>query len=174
MRPVKTKEGSPCSVCTHTLRYIKGGNCVKCNRDRSEARKLVKGKEDRNKARAYRRTHWAKTLWQQAGSGARARGLAFEIEESDIHIPSHCPVFGTPLVIGDCKHDLPSLDRLDSARGYTPDNIWVISWRANHKKNALTVEEGIRVSVAAAKELERRTGEPHTQRLLALVVELLA
>ena len=27
-----------------------------------------------------------------------------------------------------------SLDRIEPARGYTPDNVWVISWRANHIK----------------------------------------
>lgn len=34
-----------------------------------------------------------------------------------------------------------SLDRLDSSRGYTPDNVWVISWRANQIKSNATLSE---------------------------------
>jgi hypothetical protein len=37
--------------------------------------------------------------------------------------------------------DSPSLDRIDSSRGYTPDNIWIISYRMNTIKNDATPEE---------------------------------
>jgi hypothetical protein len=35
----------------------------------------------------------------------------------------------------------PSIDRVDSSKGYTKDNIQVISHRANNLKNNATLEE---------------------------------
>jgi len=37
--------------------------------------------------------------------------------------------------------DAPSLDRIDSSRGYTLDNVWLISHRMNTIKNDATPEE---------------------------------
>jgi len=44
---------------------------------------------------------------------------------------------------GECKDRFhsPSIDRKDSKKGYTPDNIWVISNRANTLKNDATIQE---------------------------------
>jgi predicted RND superfamily exporter protein len=44
------------------------------------------------------------------------------------------------LIEGDREYT-PSLDRIDSKKGYTPDNVWVISHRANQIKNDATIEE---------------------------------
>ena len=46
----------------------------------------------------------------------------------------------------------PSLDRWDSAKGYVPGNVFVISYRANTLKNSATYEEILKV----AKYLSRR------------------
>ncbi len=59
-------------------------------------------------------------------------------------MPTHCPVFGTPLGIeGGQKHTRhsPSLDRLDPTKGYVPGNVFVISNRANIIKNDGTAAE---------------------------------
>lgn len=65
-----------------------------------------------------------------------------------LDIPDACPVFGFPLnyegtgeqgfTRGD---DSPSVDRIDSTKGYTKDNIQIISWRANRIKNDSTPKE---------------------------------
>ena len=54
-----------------------------------------------------------------------------------------CPVLGIDLKPSDRYYwdASPSLDRIDSARGYTPDNIWVISARANRIKSDATLGE---------------------------------
>jgi hypothetical protein len=75
---------------------------------------------------------------------SKKAGRVFDIKLEDIKIPSHCPLLGLPLFVsGGCKgrENSPSLDRIDSAGGYTRDNIWVISSRANTIKNDATLAE---------------------------------
>lgn len=54
-----------------------------------------------------------------------------------------CPIFGTKLVFGDAgfREDSPSIDRIDSTKGYTKDNIQIISWKANRIKKNASIEE---------------------------------
>ena len=75
-----------------------------------------------------------KRLWNAAKSRAKRKGREFSIELSDIVIPAVCPVLGTPMVG-------PSLDRIDSGKGYVKGNVRVISKRANTLKNNATIEE---------------------------------
>ena len=75
-----------------------------------------------------------KRLWSAAKSRANRKGREFSIELSDIVIPDTCPVLGTPMVG-------PSLDRIDSSKGYVKGNVRVISKRANTLKNNATIEE---------------------------------
>lgn len=89
-------------------------------------------------------------LFNSAKQRAGRKNLSFTITPEDIVIPEFCPVLGTRLVrevdgvkkkqfaTGDTS---PSIDRIDSSRGYEPDNIAVISWRANTLKNNGTLEE---------------------------------
>lgn len=97
--------------------------------------------------RKYREEHKEKTLWTYARDRARKRQLEFSIQPTDIYIPECCPVFGIKLSMNNPKSngkpsdDSMSLDRIDPRKGYTPDNIWVISHRANWIKNRSTLEE---------------------------------
>lgn len=50
----------------------------------------------------------------------------------------------------------PSIDRLDSTKGYTPENCWVISRRMNTIKNNSTYRELFTLANAVAKELMNR------------------
>ena len=54
-----------------------------------------------------------------------------------------CPIFGTKLVFGDAgfRETSPSIDRIDSTKGYTKDNIQIISWKANRIKTNSSIEE---------------------------------
>ena len=72
------------------------------------------------------------------------RGVAylFNLELSDIKIPSHCPILGIPLVsvvgcgMGSIKarNNSPSIDRIDNTKGYVKGNVTIISMRANDLK----------------------------------------
>lgn len=85
-------------------------------------------------------------MFHRSKSRALAKGLEHTITIEDIQIPDKCPLLGIELKDntgngkGNCK-DSPSLDRLDSSKGYTPDNVWVISNRANEIKSNATIEE---------------------------------
>lgn len=86
----------------------------------------------------------ARQMLVNARAHARRLGVEFSIILQDIRIPDVCPVFGVPLVVGHRRKrnwNSPSLDRINSSKGYTPDNIQVISWRANCLKRDATVEE---------------------------------
>jgi predicted DNA-binding protein YlxM (UPF0122 family) len=61
--------------------------------------------------------------------------------------PDFCPILGLKLNYDgyDSSYERadysPSIDRIDSSKGYLIDNIQIISWRANRIKNDSTPEE---------------------------------
>ena len=57
---------------------------------------------------------------------------------------------------GSASPDGPALDRIDPSRGYTPDNVWIISYRMNRIKNDATPRELALVSRAVNDEMMRR------------------
>ena len=82
-------------------------------------------------------------LYLFAKGRAKRKGTPFTITKADIVIPEFCPALGIPLhrgARGDCDN-APSVDRVDNALGYTPDNVRVISRRANTLKGDSTIEE---------------------------------
>lgn len=74
---------------------------------------------------------------------AKDKGLEFNLELEDILYPEKCPILGILLKRNDghLKGDSPSVDRIDPARGYTKDNVQVISQKANAMKHNATPEE---------------------------------
>jgi len=85
-------------------------------------------------------------LLSQLKSSASKRGIAFDLSVSDLNeisFPITCPVLGIPLRFnrGKVKDDSYSVDRMDSSKGYTVDNIVIVSYRANKLKSDATLEE---------------------------------
>lgn len=82
-------------------------------------------------------------LWYVARSRCRKNGREFNITPEDVKavMTDTCPYLEIPIrryPNVPCKgkramqrNDSISLDRIDSNKGYTPDNIIVCSWRAN-------------------------------------------
>jgi hypothetical protein len=101
---------------------------------------------NREKVMAYK-TSWRaanapRMLLEAAKTRAKLRGIPFNLTLKDIVIPETCPVFGIPLTrhIGKGRmggrEDSPSLDRIDNTKGYTRDNVQVISRLANAMKSS--------------------------------------
>lgn len=94
-----------------------------------------------NSRRQYADRTWEKKMFDRAKGRAYRSGREFTISVDDIVIPENCPVLGVPLDTTPGSPYVPSLDRKDSFGGYTPDNIIVMSRRANMLKNNMTLEE---------------------------------
>jgi len=58
-------------------------------------------------------------------------------------MPDKCPLLGIELnYANDASHfNSPAIDRKDNSKGYTIDNCWIISMKANRVKNNATVAE---------------------------------
>jgi hypothetical protein len=82
-------------------------------------------------------------MFHNAKHRAKKKGLPFTITIEDIVIPDKCPLLGIELVSTNDKRDPrnPSLDQVVAGNGYTPDNIQVISSRANWLKGDATLTE---------------------------------
>ena len=52
-----------------------------------------------------------------------------------------CPVMETEFIVGEPRHNSPSIDRIDSNKGYISGNIQIISTLANRMKNNATPEQ---------------------------------
>jgi hypothetical protein len=131
--------------------YTKANKCNPCAKAiaaqrRGEALEKGASKQDVYNY-AWRNKHPAKYLLQSAKSRAKKKGWEFNLEESDIVIPEVCPVLGIPLTLRNDgnKDSSPSLDRIDSNKGYIKGNIQIISWRANNLKADGTLEEFIKL-----------------------------
>jgi hypothetical protein len=88
----------------------------------------------------YRKSN-IKRLWLSSKCSARTKGLEHTIKVTDIVIPDKCPYFGVPFKI-EIENSLrsrndwaPSIDRINSKKGYIPGNIQVISELANKMKS---------------------------------------
>lgn len=96
-----------------------------------------------SKAKAFKTKHPLYTHYNGAKYRAKQRGLEFTLSLFDLVIPDVCPVFGTPFQKNghDDMANAPSLDRHDNNKGYTKENVRVISNKANTCKNSMTVEQ---------------------------------
>lgn len=112
--------------------FTEGKICTKCN----TATK-----------RAWARSHPISAMLSSAKKRAKKRGIEFDLVESDIEIPSICPVLDIPLFQppytgkpGPLPNS-PTLDRIDNTKGYIKGNVVVISHRANSIKHDASCED---------------------------------
>lgn len=92
---------------------------------------------------------------QRASTKQREHSLTLQDIKELYPIDNKCPVFGFELEFNNAgfRETSPSLDRIDSTRGYTRDNVQVISWKANRLKGYATVED-LEILVAFLKQGE--------------------
>lgn len=119
----------------HTESYLLLGKNYKIkNKEKIKEKRLNKYKNNLELA-----------LWRSSKNRSKKSNLQHTILVEDIKIPSICPVLDIPLFYvqtGGLPNDnSPSLDRINNAKGYTKDNIIVVSRRANVLKNNATIEE---------------------------------
>lgn len=149
----------------HAAKLSAKGKLYRANNlERLRVQEKIRGKDPAKRpARLKRNAKWRQSNREQrmhaaAKLRAKKKSIVFTITIDDIVIPELCPVFGTPLVLG-TKHafrNAPSLDRIDPKGGYTPDNIWVISQRANAVKNDGTPDEHEKIAISVRARLAKK------------------
>ena len=141
--------------------------CSECNKEKLISSDIFRGRKPVvscgcRKAAGYTHPRANPTkknetrLLNYARRNAKRRGEECSLKLEDIFIPEYCPVFGIKLEPGSHSHQdcSPSVDRIDSTKGYAKDNIWIISARANRIKNNASIEE-IRMLYEALKSLTK-------------------
>lgn len=100
------------------------------------------------RSRMYKERCPARVLLNSAKRRAKDKKFEFNIEVSDINIPTMCPILDIPIlrVYTEGKKagptpNSPSLDRIDNTKGYIKGNIQVISHLANTMKASASSKE---------------------------------
>lgn len=113
---------------------------------RSRARYETKREEIREQAKKRYQDddYYLSYILDRCRNRARSKGLEFSITKEDLEIPRVCPVLNVPLErsrTGKAAPNSPSVDRIDPTKGYIPNNVQVISYKANCMKNNAMPEE---------------------------------
>jgi len=114
-----------------------------------------------NTCKRWRKTNQISLMYSRAKSRAKKKGIPFTIVKEDIIIPDRCPLLDQPFTntYANPASDynfVPSLDRKDNSKGYTKENIWVISFKANRMKNTASLKE---VDIFATNWLRERVNQ---------------
>lgn len=121
--------------------------CKKCQNIRYKGQREKYRLANKDKVKKWKHNSYKNNIQQYIYSNARARAKSkkqeFTITRNDVIIPEFCPILGIKLEVLDSGRtgSSPSIDRLDNEKGYTPENILVISDRANTLKSDSTQEE---------------------------------
>lgn len=124
--------------------------CKDCSNTRSRRWFAKNGfdrrEENYDRIKRNRKANPRALLLRQAKSRAKRRGIEFSITAQDVVWNEICPVFGFPLIYGGsgtrkANLNAASLDRVDNSKGYIPNNVVVISYRANCIKRDATPDE---------------------------------
>lgn len=130
-------------------------------KENARTRRYAKDKDPqavREYNKQWKRDNPIKQALYAARGRAKQAGLEFDLTEDTIPpIPEVCPVLGIKLAPGDGRmcDSSPTLDRIDSKRGYTPDNVHWISWRANSLKKDATLDELVKLAEYFTRLTER-------------------
>ena len=154
-----------CTVCSieltpenqkdyHKKNYVH--KCIECVRgvSRPIARKSYAKNKDVSQTRSNKyniknkeeRPKYYTARQMQASSKKRASKKGWDYDLTTDYIESlmgdTCPILKEKLQYGGAKSPFSaSLDRIDSSKGYTKDNVWIISSLSNTMKSNATVEQ---------------------------------
>jgi hypothetical protein len=126
-------------------------------------RKSAKGKITERKATAKRRDalevdtdKFFKNWMTRVNTSAKSRNIVCMLKQEDLRqkiaeVNWKCAISKLPLTMKHNDRFKASVDRIDSSKGYTLDNIQIVATCVNMAKNAGTTEELINLCKAIAK-----------------------
>ena len=90
-------------------------------------------------------SYFKKTI-RDAKYRAARDGISWDVDLAFLLsiLPPECPVLRAPWeweAIEGGNPNKPSIDRIDSSRGYTKDNVVIVSWRVNDLKADASIKE---------------------------------
>lgn len=125
-------------------------------------------------------------LIQGALQRARRDGRECSLKPEDIRIPEFCPILGIKMfeAIGEGKKggswndNAPSLDRNDNSKGYTKDNVRVISKKANILKRDGAIEDFLSllaylIDTEMGEDMHREDFVPYAKRTIHERVDII-
>ncbi len=127
--------------------------CKSCDNFRQAIRRIEKAGEiqayslkyarERRKNPDHRLQMLLNSSKQRAASRNREHSLTLDEIKNLWPEDNKCPVFGFELEWNSAgfRETSPSIDRIDSNKGYTKDNVQIISWKANRIKSNATQED---------------------------------
>lgn len=166
-------------TCHPDKRYASKGLCAMCY---MKAYRILDSTKTREASKRYYRLHknkvlraakkyreargsqfFLKNLLKSVKQRAVRRGLDFNLTVEKLVVPTHCPVFGIQLELyrRGTRDSRPSIDRIDNTKGYTLDNVVIVSCRANRFKSDSTPEE-LRRLARFYSRLEKETIDNHS------------
>jgi hypothetical protein len=104
--------------------------------------------------RLWRENNWLKNILRRAELRAKQRNIEFNLLIEDLNVPDVCPVLGIKLDKAQgkgIKDSSPSLDRIDNSKGYTKDNVLIVSYRANRIKSNASADELMKIALFYSK-----------------------
>jgi hypothetical protein len=110
---------------------------------RGEVYRKINSEKIKVRSKAYRDNRRDLYALNGVKKRAKQKGLDFDITVADVIPPEFCPVLGLKLERGKgtTLPNSPSVDRIDPSKGYTKENIQVISQLANSMKQNATPEQ---------------------------------
>lgn len=141
--------------CKGSLQYIrgmkniKGHHCKKCGEANPVNFYAGRTRECKSCKKKYTANRYNNDvmpleyhLYHASKQRAKRNGLPFNLELSDITIPSVCPILGIELVKGNggVHNASPTLDKVVPELGYVKGNVQVVSHLANTMKSNASAE----------------------------------
>ena len=140
----ESKQSKEFRLRNESKTYSRRPYCLHCEKSKHHNNYTKNKLTHSKKVKEYRENNWRMKMLWQARASACQRNLSFNLDETDIIIPTHCKYLGIPITqsLGNgVVWSNASLDRIDSSLGYVKGNVEVISRKANTIKNMATSEE---------------------------------
>ena len=153
-----------CSRCNETKELNVDNFPIRSNKNniinfRAECRECY------NRLRRLSPKYAQRKTIQAAKDRAKVKGIDFNLRLRDVKFPEFCPVLGVKLERGKKNWETsPSLDRIDNSKGYTVDNVIVVSALVNSIKSAACWQQIIRVGKFYRNLERKKTNEQSIQR----------
>lgn len=147
---------------------------IKINWEKNNVEKVKSTRKEYRERTRDSQQHMVMRLLNESKYRAKKKGIEHTVSKEEICIPKTCPVLGHELKCNKgstASANSPSIDRKDNKKGYTKENIKVISFEANSIKGAATSEKLFKVALYA-EECEGK-GNFFTRWLKKLVINFL-